>query len=188
MKDVQIRKLKDSDRNSILYISRCVFGDGYYEPAGSGNNQQTTLVGEVAGEIAGFCSGYILKRNEILSFARTSRAELSDDLRYADQRGTIGVIKTIGVQEKFQGYGVGTRLFEQAEKHLAEQGAESVVVPAWEKTGSCSLKSILERHSYRMWKQEPEFWKEECENKKFRCIACSDSCVCSAIFWRKSLV
>lgn len=182
----EIRAFEPGDINDIMHASAGNFGFGYIGPDQIRHDERSfTLVATVEETFAGFCLGGLQDEGQVRTMLHDHPAPLPDDVHFADLQGHLGVIKSIVVEERFRGHGVGFALLEAAEQALVERGAQCIVVPAWSVGNRTAVASLLKLRGYAEWLHIPEYWREGCEAGQFRCIAFRDRCRCSVVFYRK---
>lgn len=146
----------------------------------------------VDGSFAGFSISYLLqagKFQEVVLEGHPLPPSINDVL-YADNLGTLGVLKTVAVDPSLQGRGVGTALIKEGEKRLSKVGASLIVVPAWERAdGNLNIGGVLEHLGYTSSAKIEYFWKQDCDAGSFVCperTKCKE-CVCHVILFRKAV-
>jgi ribosomal protein S18 acetylase RimI-like enzyme len=185
-RDVRIENMRPQDLASVLRISDKSFGAHYLTAEVLQSEGTQVLVAVLDKEVVGFCMFLFLKAQELKTTLGRSAAS-NETLRYADNAGKIGTIKSIAVDSEFRSLGVGGQLFEAAERSLFEQAASAILVPLWYWRQSASLQNIAELNGYALLAEDKEYWKHECLRGTFRCIAKkSHDCVCSCRFYFKT--
>lgn len=186
MLPTEIKDFDETFLNDILHTSSNAFGHGYIDDTHIKNDDQNfAIVSLVDGEFSGFCFGYVEEADSIHSFVGCSTGVLPDDVRMADKNGSLGVIKTIVIREKYRGHGIGTKLIEAAEQKLSERKSECIVVPAWSHNDNVNIEGVLKNSDYAAWIENKDYWKEGCENRDFECVRYDGKCNCSVKFYRK---
>lgn len=187
--ELDIRKFRNEDLNDILHTSSNAFGHGYMDKSDVRNDKtHFAIVCESQDEFCGFCIGSLQPAHSIADLIRMDSGVLPDDVRVADEHGTLGVIKSIVVRRKFRSHGAGTQLVQAAEKELARLGCECILVPAWSKGEKANIANILEGNDYARWVKNDTYWKTDCEQGKFQCVSFENTCQCSVIFYRKGRI
>lgn len=190
MRAVTVKKATQSDINDILAISTNVFGYGYLHDLDStvGAPRASVVVASNNRRVRGFCISYLEDQGGFRSLIGEHNGPIPDDVQHASKTGKLGIIKTIAVDPKSHRRGIGSALFEQAERDLKAMGAESVVVPAWVYKDTTNMAGILNRHGYEFWFWNKEYWKSACENNEFKCVKSEGpQCNCSVAFFRHRL-
>lgn len=184
--EINIHEAQQADINDILHTSGNAFGYGYVEPDQLSNDAyHYAIVAQVNDEFAGFCFGELLEANSVPDIIRQNVTILPDDVKIADQSGTLGLLKTLAVRRKFREHGVGTQLLHAAEKALLKRGSNCIIVPAWEVDNNTPIENLLLRSDYAQWLKHDHYWREQCDAKQFECVARSEECRCSVTFYRK---
>lgn len=184
--EAKITEFDQKYMNDILHTSGNAFGYGYVDKDSiKVDEKHFAIVAKVQGEFAGFCFGHIQPAGDINSLLRLQPGVIPDDVRMANEHGSLGVLKTIAVRRKFQGHGIGTKLIKEAEAQLVKRGCECVLVPAWTVDGTTALRNLLVHNDYVEWIANDNFWKEACEGRAFECVSFNGSCRCSVTFFRK---
>lgn len=185
--NVRIRKYRRRDLTSVLHASSKAFGDGYIDTTQLVNDaSQFCLVATYKGEFTGFCFGHIAPRGTIRELIRSNVALIPDDVKAANEHGTLGVIKSIAIREKFRGHGIGAKLIQAAERELGARNVEAILVPAWTRDGRTPIEPILVKAGYRHWLDVEGYWQDACESGEFACIALDGRCRCAVRFFRKA--
>jgi len=184
--DAEVVEFSRSYLNDVLHTSTNAFGSGYVDRKSlEPGDGKFALVALVNGEFAGYCFGGVQTEHSIRSLLKNAPGILPDDVRLADEDGSLGLLKTVAIRRKFRSHGVGTRLVQAAEKQLHGLGAECIVVPAWKSHGTLPIGNLLRNNDYAEWLEVPDYWRRECENDEFECRSFSGGCNCSVIFFRK---
>jgi GNAT superfamily N-acetyltransferase len=110
------------------------------------------------------------------------------DVAECDDVGAVGVIQSIAVDPEFQGRGMGTKLLAQSEKMISAEACSVALVPAWKYDGTVGIHGILNKAGYQEWVEIKEYWKEDCDRGAFLCPKRTGGCVCSVVFYRKTLL
>lgn len=186
---IKIREAVTEEIANILDLSLPLFGDGYVQdiPDFIRNKNGVALVAEEQGNIVGFVLGKLCVRDQALRIFRNTD-EILPDIKHADKEGTLGILKTIGVSQSRQGHGIGELLFRKAELRLKNLGTKIIVVPAWKDRDTVTIDGLMNHFSYKKFFTDDEYWKKDCENKKFRCPSKQgNKCSCSVDFYKKAL-
>ncbi len=144
----------------------------------------TCLVSLVDDIPVGIAIGCVKNRNEALSYLRIQETDCPSYVKIADK---IGVVKTIAVRKDYQGRGIGSKLVENLEKQLTRD-ANVLSSVAWKHGETVNIANVLERHEYKMYKEIPDYWKEDSLREGFFCPVCKEPpCTCSAVIYFKSV-
>lgn len=175
----------EADIPAIVGIVTSEFGAGYMTNIADliKDKGTTVLVAKHKGEIFGFVTAYRINKAELSGL--TGATESDPMLRFFDDNGLIGVIKSIAVRRTFHKKGIGFTLFRSAENALVNAGAKCVAVPAWEHDGQQNIQGILKLNDYESVIRRDLFWKEQCDRREFTCAARKDACVCNCVFYKK---
>lgn len=186
MLDVSISDAEQKDVNEIVSSAANSFGYGYINRNNIviGHDNHFSFIARNGGAFCGFCTSYILDANKIREMLGEYNSILPDDVRIADERGRLGVIKTISVRKKYQCRGIGFNLITHAEKNLRRNGADCIVVPAWRHSDTTRLESILKIKDYRFWFRDNSYWRDSCEKRQFQCVNFDGRCRCAVDFYR----
>ncbi|AJD53532.1 GNAT family N-acetyltransferase [Thalassospira xiamenensis] len=175
--------------NDILHTSANAFGNGYFDRTAIANDTENyAVVALIDGEFAGYCFGKIEVANSVERITKLDTRVLPDDVRIANEDGNLGIIKTIAIRRKFRGHGIGTKLIQASENELKSRGAKCIIVPSWTVESKTPIKSLLIQNDYSEWLENRSYWKDECEAKKFECVAYDGKCKCSVTFYRKGRI
>ncbi len=139
------------------------------------------------GQIIGFGYGYIAQADTLASFLKVEADNIPDPLLAADKQGRIGIIKTIVTDPTCQGRGIGTKLVREIEQGLLQNDATEIIVPAWKAGNRINIKKIMERTGHKPNFTVDGFWKEDCDSGEFQCVDRINKCICSAVFYAKTL-
>ena len=188
--DIQVSPFKTEHLNDILHTSVNAFGYGYLDADSIMNDEvRYAIVATVDDEFAGFCLGYVEREKNLAEITQQSHRIVPDDVRMADDRGSLGVIKSIVVRKKFRGHGVGTSLIKMAEEELIRRSADCILVPAWKMDDGTNIQDILLSLDYSEWFESKNYWRADCDAGKFECVArANDLCRCSVVFYRKGRI
>lgn len=61
----------------------------------------------------------------------------------------IGTIKTLAVDEKNQGAGIGKELFQFAVEKLSSENAAAIVAPIWDNPDDVGIKKIVKKSGFK---------------------------------------
>lgn len=185
MPKVKIRRARRSDRTAVLSIADHQFGPGYVKESDvapdAGN---LVLVAVDAGRVVGFAVGEHRTDHLHLSPDLTERPKSVAD---ANSRGCLGQIKTLAVEERYQGRGVGYELFVRMENALRKKGVDMALVPAWASPEGINIEGILNLNDYVQHSYAERHWKDECEANEFECPYKESGCRCDLVWYRKPL-
>lgn len=184
----------NQDISQALRVADETLGRGYVSNSNFKINygKPVILGAWLDSELAGFMIAFLLKKGmarEVVYEGHDS-VDISIDVSLADEDGTLGVIKTVGVEPKFQGHGVGTALIRETEKRLKKMGARTVVVPAWQNgEEKINIGGVISHLGYAVESKIEGFWEADCDAGAFSCPEGRPGgrCVCSAVFFSKNI-
>ena len=178
-----IRLANKNDVDQILHISDEVFGANYYQPENilSDSDSHIAVIFEKNSSIAGFGLAKVLNRSDIQIAFEHHRV---DNVNAIFDCNKIGLIKTLGVSNLFQGLGIGVSLFQEMENRLRSKGAERFIVPAWRDEKGIPIEKIMNKFHYEPFLEIPLFWINKCDSGEYACNSRKNECVCSAVFYR----
>jgi GNAT superfamily N-acetyltransferase len=184
---VKINKAKEHDWGEIIRICDKTLGKDYIKSL-----KTTQLEFFVAKTpdfgVVGFVAFKNLPEKSIhKEFPSINIEKLPAFFKYCNSNGLVKTIKTIAVDPKHHGKGIGTKLFKSAHEKCSDSNTNAIVVPAWKQRDVINIQSILKNKGYTLLTEVPGFWKYDCEKKLFKCPSkkTDGPCVCSlAIFWQ----
>ena len=62
------------------------------------------------------------------------------------------------------------------------------IVPAWKYDNIASIHGMLNKAGHQEWVEIKEYWKGDCDRGAFLCPKRTGGCVCSVVFYRKTLL
>ena len=114
-----------------------------------------------------------------------NKVKLSTDIVYAYKNQKLAVLKSIVVDPKFQGYGVGTRLVEESTRHLKISGAEAFISIAWTSSKGTHIGGIYANLNFVQLDKVEKFWSKDSEANEYSCPECgTPPCQCSAVIYK----
>lgn len=136
-------------------------------------------------KIVGFCLCYIVTPDKLQSILKVELNRIPRFLLHSDK---IGVIKTVAVEKKYQGYGIGKRLVEDSYKELENRGVQSVFSVAWKNNGEVNMDGILTLLGFKKYIEIERYWEAESLEKGYFCPVCGKPpCICSAVIYAKAV-
>jgi len=136
-------------------------------------------------KIIGFCLCFIMTPQDIPQIIKLPESQIPRALMYSDR---IGVIKTVAVNKKCQGAGVGKRLIEDCYNELRKRQVQSMCSVAWSNNEKINVHSILSALGFRKLIEIPNYWSEDSLENGYMCPACGmPPCRCSAIIYTQSV-
>lgn len=140
---------------------------------------------QVEKRILGFCLCLIVEPSEIEAIAKLKVNEIPRALRHSEK---IGVIKTVAVNRRFQGYGIGRRITEECYNELLKRKVQSVFSVAWKNKDHINIHGILTALGFKKFKEVVNYWSEDSIQKGYECPACGEPpCQCSAVLYTQSV-
>lgn len=103
-----------------------------------------------------------------------------EEFSYSDK---IGYIKTIAVDSRYEGFGIGNALTEKAVESLRKAGSNVFVSTAWKHAGVINLHGILSRNKFRKRLEIPDYWYEDSIKEGFECPQCGNPCHCACVIY-----
>lgn len=135
--------------------------------------------------IVGFCLCRILERNNFYQYVKVDETIVPPYVNVVDK---IGVIKTVVIDKKYQGLGVGSLLVNDAINEFKNRGTKVISSVAWKNGEKVNIGGILEKIGMKPCITIEDYWKEESLMQGFSCPVCGKPpCHCSAIIYFKSL-
>lgn len=97
---------------------------------------------------------------------------------------TKSIIKSIAVQNDYQGRGVGTGLISVVLESIRDKVDQFEVV-AWERsdTHNIPLEVLLSRVGFEKSERRAEHWYEDSIRRGYQCPACGHPCKCDAVIF-----
>lgn len=139
------------------------------------------------GRVVGFGYGYIAQTGTLASFLKQEQNNLPHSMLSADKTEQIGIIKTIVTDPSHQCQGLATKLVREIEKDLLQKNATEIIVPAWKAGDRINIGRTMDRAGYTEGFTVEGFWKKDCDSGDFQCIDRTDQCICSAVFYTKTV-
>jgi len=102
---------------------------------------------------------------------------------YYELNKEVGILKTIAVKKDCQKKGIGSLLLIEVEKRLSD--VKKILVPTWKDDEGINLEKLLIKYGYRKTIEVIDFWKKDCDDKKFLCVSRKNECICSSLIFEK---
>lgn len=188
---ITILPAKLSQVAKIFELSTELFGYGYVEDVEAYIRDTEAIVYVVMhkNDIIGFASGKLCEKKDLLELVHEKNHHLiSPDILHSAERGNLGLIKTVGIQKKYQGRGYGTAILLEIEKALKKININTLIVSAWVDKDTTNIGGVLKHNNYIEMFYDDTYWKENCEKGKFFCPSkINNSCQCGTRFYKKTI-
>lgn len=103
---------------------------------------------------------------------------------YRLRNQTTALIKSIVVDEKFRGNGIGTELVKHAIQMLEKKGVKGFYAFAWvSKQNGCQMQGMLESLGFKPVTRFDEFWLDDSARQHYDCPVCGHPCHCAALLF-----
>lgn len=148
------------------------------------NFQRNTSLQDVdSGQVVGFSVGAIFDQEELNSYLNISREDLPLALQSADR---VGVLRTIAVDEQFEGRGIGTKLAEKRIQRIQQKGVTAFCAVGWEEDGNVNISGLMDYFGFEEELRIENYWKDESIENDYHCANCGEPpCTCSAVIFTK---
>ncbi len=113
---------------------------------------------------------------------KISRTEEIKDLQFYDK---IGYIKTVVVDEHYEGYGIGSKIVGECIDYLSSLGCSAFISTAWKHAGVINIANILQLNDFYKISEIPNYWYEDSLTEGFQCPQCGNPCNCSCVIYAK---
>jgi len=133
----------------------------------------------------GFGFGYLMPAGA-LSLEIGEALTLPNEVQTADHQGKIGILKTIAILPNQQRKGFGSKLVRLLANHLVKEGANQLVVPAWQAGQRINISGAMSRNGFTSFMHTALAWKTECDAKTFLCPERNESCQCNIVWYSKA--
>lgn len=180
-----IRDATTKDTFDILEISTEVFGPNYLKQSHIFfESERSTCIVEESDQIIAFGFARLLNQEDFEVLFKNHI--VPEDLILANKQDKLGIIKTLGVKQQFQGKGYGSKIIQELQKRIISKGARRIIVPAWRQKDTINVGKIMMKANYKPFLEIKDMWKKDCDSEKFKCPARSVSCMCSLIYFENS--
>jgi GNAT superfamily N-acetyltransferase len=189
LRRVRIKRYQAQHRAAVLDILAATFGQGYLSDVdkAAAEDKSITYVALDGRRVCAFGYAYLASAGALANIARGLDPRFTPALRDADGKGTLGVIQTLAVEPSVQGRGVGTQMLTSLEEYLWRQEATAIIVPAWQRQTGVTVAGLLKASGYVAWGSALQYWRAACDRDEFQCPDRGSTCVCDAVFYRKTL-
>jgi len=177
---VNIKAMQHEDLEEIMMISEIVMGRDYLskkeliedirksEKGGIRNNLVATDNGKIIGYVIMHAPG-----------SWSVNQSCSPNL-WPSPIERCAYYKSINVLEENRGYGVGTKLSEEAIRNAKKQRADTIIVHAWLNSPSNSSLRLMEKLGGKVIKVYEKRWYEESIQNGWECSRCGNPCYCDS--------
>lgn len=182
----RVRLAKISDFPSIIRIADNQLGKNYIT-----ENFLREIIDE---DDSTFCLvAYNVKNSKIVGFCISKLITYSElkeitqgrDVNELKFEKTIGVIKTVAVDESAKNLGLGSMLVGESLNRMENEGVKCFASPAWKHAGIINISSILEKFGFERAMEIPKYWYESSIKEGFNCPQCGNPCHCSCVIYLK---
>lgn len=136
-------------------------------------------------KIVGFCLCMIIVPQDINNIIRIPEDKTPRALIYSER---IGVIKTVAVDKKYQGYGIGREIVKDCFNELLQKQVQSMFSIAWKNNEKTNIHGILTGLGFKELIEIPKYWSEDSMKKEYICPVCGQPpCQCSAVIYTQSI-
>ncbi len=135
--------------------------------------------------VLGFCISFSLESSALSDLLNMDDDAIPSLLSHADD---LGVIKTIAVDKKLKGYGIGTHLINDALHVFKEINRKTVFTIAWKSKLGINLHGVLMKTHFQRLIEIPHYWYQSSLETGCHCSVCGQPpCVCSAVIYAKKI-
>lgn len=182
---IQIKSITESYHGSVLALSSRLLGKGYLPDIPQLDKNKTVLLVALSSKkFIGFAYARITEKDDLNVILKNRTIDIPPDLKLADERGTLGLLKTVCVEPENQGRGVATILIKECLNNLVTLGAETFICIAWKSSAGVQIGGVLSKLGFREWITLDKFWAEESISQNFSCPVCGNPpCNCSAVIY-----
>lgn len=129
-------------------------------------------------KVVGFYISYIVNPQSINTVINVTPNQIPRMFKYPSK---IGVLKTIAVDNKYQGYSIGTLLSKDSIEEFRARNVPTICTIAWKSKNGTNLEGVLKRLNFEKVLEIKDYWKEDSINNSFECPVCGEPpCRCSA--------
>lgn len=180
-----ISNLHSVDLSHVKRISDHCFGNNYLTVNTLNKilkHEGVFLKIELHSRVVGFCLAVMVESLTDEKWFSTTEFKAMSDFPY-------GIIKTIAIDPKYQGNGLGSQLLESAVLKLeAKYQMENMFYPAWMISNQIRLKSKLLHLGFKFSKELKQYWFTESINQNYTCAHCGKPpCTCSLGLFNKTM-
>lgn len=177
--DVSVRDATSADNLAILKVADDQLGANYLSGSSLDaihEGRGFALIAEVAGEVVGFS---VCLRQTISEAEAMMKRPPPRYMQYAEH---VGVLKTVAVDDRFQGRSLGSMLVEASIERFRIEGTSVIYTVAWKSAEGTNIEGIIQRMGFADIHEVPGYWEQESLDESFSCPVCvSPPCECSAV-------
>jgi transcriptional regulator with XRE-family HTH domain/ribosomal protein S18 acetylase RimI-like enzyme len=187
-KDFEIVDLKNKHIPQVLDICDSELGKDYlsYEDLRNVIKYEEYIckvaVNTSTNDVIGFCMCVLTDPDGALNIISWPDNKLPKAIEYSEK---IGVIKTIAVYNKYQGYGIGKKITEACYEVLLDEGMDSACSIAWRNGDVTNVGGVLTSLGFREFTSIENYWKDDSEEKGYDCPTCGNPCSCTGVIYIK---
>lgn len=97
----------------------------------------------------------------------------------------IGYIKTVVIDKKYEGYGIGSNLVKECIEIMKKDGCTSFISTAWKHCGIINIANVLTKNGFIKTFEIPNYWYEDSIAEGYSCPQCGNPCHCSCVIYIK---
>ena len=184
---VRIHRAGEDDWSRIVRICDETLGKDYIENL-KADHLEVLVAKMQNGGVVGFVAfKSFSEKCPSTEFPFINNDKIPASFKYCSSKGLVGIIKTLAVDPKYQGRGVGTKLFDSAHEECIDSNTTAIIVPAWKQNNVINIKNILRNKGYEFLTELSDYWKNDCDKNLFKCPSRKPNgqCVCSlVIYWK----
>jgi transcriptional regulator with XRE-family HTH domain/ribosomal protein S18 acetylase RimI-like enzyme len=188
-KDLKILDFKNKHISQVLDICDSELGKDYlsYEDLRKTIKCEEYIckvaINTNTNDVIGFCICVLTDLDGLLNTISWPENKIPKVIEYSEK---IGVIKTVAVYNKYQGYGIGKKIIEKCYDVLLDKGIDSACSIAWKNGDVTNVGGILNSLGFREFTSKENYWKEDSEEKGYNCPICGNPCNCTGVIYIKT--
>jgi len=180
LKECEIAPMQATDIPACAAIARKQLGQSFLTADDLRKMDHIKLCAKQENTVLGFCTAKVIKSSEFLNELPNAAREVAR-LKVANQ---VGLIASVATDPKFVGFGIGTRLVEEAISVLRGEHADVLAMTAWVTKNGANIGSIAERLGFENVAEFPEYWSKSSVENDYSCPECGEPpCQCSALLY-----
>lgn len=182
---IEIRAATREFLPRLMNIAERELGDSYIHQEDLLPDSGVTFIGLIDKNPVGFAACHTEAAENYLGARPKIAAERVGALKTSE---VIGVISTVAVDDKFQGYGIGTKLVSECLKWLRDRNVHLVVMIGWKSVRGVHIGGVAEKLGFELQFEIPDYWSEDSVEHRYKCPVCGDPpCHCTAAVLFKHL-